>query len=165
MIIFKDIISGDELFSDTFRYELIDNCVYRVKGKTITISDNEDFDIGANPSAEEASEDVAAGSTSGVDVILSCRLSETAFKKKEYQVYIKGYMKSIKEKLEAEGKDIKEFTSGASKFVKGLLDDFSEWQFFQGEKMDPDAMIVLMKWDEETPYVYFFKHGLDEEKV
>jgi len=26
-------------------------------------------------------------------------------------------------------------------------------------------MLALMKWEEETPYVYFFKHGLDEEKV
>jgi len=26
-------------------------------------------------------------------------------------------------------------------------------------------MLALMKWDEETPYVFFFKHGLDEEKV
>ena len=34
-----------------------------------------------------------------------------------------------------------------------------------GEKMDADAMIVLVKWDGETPYVYFFKHGLDAEKV
>jgi len=31
--------------------------------------------------------------------------------------------------------------------------------------MQPDGMLALMKWEEETPYVYFFKHGLDEEKV
>jgi len=34
-----------------------------------------------------------------------------------------------------------------------------------GESMAPDGMLALMKWDEETPYIYFFKHGLDEEKV
>ena len=34
-----------------------------------------------------------------------------------------------------------------------------------GESMQPDGMLALMKWEEETPYVYFFKHGLDEEKV
>jgi len=34
-----------------------------------------------------------------------------------------------------------------------------------GESMQPDGMLALMKWDEETPYMYFFKHGLDEEKV
>ena len=31
--------------------------------------------------------------------------------------------------------------------------------------MQPDGMLALMKWEEETPFVYFFKHGLDEEKV
>jgi Translationally controlled tumour protein len=31
--------------------------------------------------------------------------------------------------------------------------------------MNPDGMLALMKWEEETPYMYFFKHGLDEEKV
>ena len=34
-----------------------------------------------------------------------------------------------------------------------------------GESLQPDGMLALMKWEEETPYVYFFKHGLDEEKV
>ena len=34
-----------------------------------------------------------------------------------------------------------------------------------GESMQPDGMLALMNWDEETPYMYFFKHGLDEEKV
>jgi len=31
--------------------------------------------------------------------------------------------------------------------------------------LQPDGMLALMKWDEETPYIFFFKHGLDEEKV
>lgn len=31
--------------------------------------------------------------------------------------------------------------------------------------MGPEGMLALMKWDGETPYMYFFKHGLDEEKV
>jgi len=34
-----------------------------------------------------------------------------------------------------------------------------------GESLQPDGMLALMKWEEETPYIYFFKHGLDEEKV
>jgi len=31
--------------------------------------------------------------------------------------------------------------------------------------MKPEGMLGLMKWDEETPYMYFFKHGLLAEKV
>jgi len=40
----------------------------------------------------------------------------------------------------------------------------SDW-WIVGESMQPDGMLALMKWEEETPFVYFFKHGLDEEKV
>ena len=31
--------------------------------------------------------------------------------------------------------------------------------------MKPEGMLALMKWDEETPYMFFFKQGLDAEKV
>ena len=46
----------------------------------------------------------------------------------------------------------------------GTLFDGWWWHLFAGESMRPDGMLVLMKWEGETPYVYFFKHGLDEEK-
>ncbi len=34
-----------------------------------------------------------------------------------------------------------------------------------GESCDPDAMAIIMEHDGETPYLYFFKDGLIEEKV
>lgn len=36
---------------------------------------------------------------------------------------------------------------------------------FVGESWNADAMCPLCYWDGETPYFYFFKHGVDEEKV
>ena len=45
-----------------------------------------------------------------------------------------------------------------------LVANRSDW-WIVGESMQPDGMLALMKWEEETPFVYFFKHGLDEEKV
>ena len=39
--------------------------------------------------------------------------------------------------------------------------------WFSGEKAQDrgfDSMPCLMRWDDETPYLYFFKHGLEEEK-
>ena len=36
---------------------------------------------------------------------------------------------------------------------------------YSGESMKPEGMLALMKWEEETPFVYFFKHGLIAEKV
>ena len=34
-----------------------------------------------------------------------------------------------------------------------------------GESMNPDGMHVLLIYEGETPYAYFFKDGLIEEKV
>ncbi len=34
-----------------------------------------------------------------------------------------------------------------------------------GESLDPDGMNVLMIYEGETPFLYFFKDGLEEEKV
>ncbi|MRA94136.1 hypothetical protein GH868_29765, partial [Bacillus thuringiensis] len=71
----------------------------------------------------------------------------------------------VKDRLQTDKPDqVETFTSKVQKFVKGFLGEFKEYQFFCGESMNPDGMLVLMKWDGETPYLFFFKHGLDEEK-
>ena len=40
---------------------------------------------------------------------------------------------------------------------------------FSGESMNPEGMTAIMLYEdaggEEKPFIYFFKHGLDEEKV
>jgi len=171
MIIYKDIISNDELFSDTYPMTLIDDVIFRVVGKTVTESAG-DFDaaIGANPSAEEASEGVDESSVSGCNVVLANRLVETAFDKKGYMVYIKDYMKKIKERLTKENPDrAKIFQDNIQGQVKKIVGEFKEYQFFLGESMNADGMVVLMKWEEidgnEAPCLYFFKDGLLEEKV
>merc|ERR1712168_1712699 len=102
---------------------------------------------GANASAEEADEGTDANSTSGVDIVLNHRLTETGFgAKKDFTTYLKDYMKRV---------------------VK-LLSNFKELQFYTGESMDPDAMICMLEYKEvngeERPVLMFFKHGLEEEK-
>lgn len=46
-----------------------------------------------------------------------------------------------------------------------VCDNFSDYQFFMGESCDPEGMHVLVLYEGETPYLYFFKDGLEEEKV
>merc|ERR1712088_747647 len=144
MKIYKDVFSGDELFSDTYPMKLVDDCLYEVYGKHVQRKIGEDFDIGANASAEEAGEGTEEAMESGVDLVLNHRLVETGFgKKADYMNYLKEYMKS-------------------------LLGKFSDLQFFTGENMDPKGMIILVDYKEyngeERPCVMFFKHGLEEEK-
>lgn len=168
MIIFKDLFTEDELFSDTYPMELINGVVYKVKGKLTTESfDIDDKLIGGNASAEGGG-DEGADSTSkqGIDVIMSSRLVEFTLPKKDYMSHIKDYMKAVKGKLEESNSPDKDmFQKNVQDFIKDVLTNFNDYQLFCGESMKPDGMLALVKWDEETPYIYFFKQGLLAEKV
>ncbi len=94
MRVYKCIVTGDELFTDTYPIELKDG-LYKIKGKYVTRSDKvNDCLLGANPSAEEQEEGADENSTSGIDVVLDNRLMPTAFgSKKEFQAYFKDFVK------------------------------------------------------------------------
>merc|ERR1712080_286188 len=84
MKIFKDVFSGDELFSDTYPMKLVDDCMWEVYGKHETRVQGEIAIAGANASAEGADEHTE----SGVDLVLNHRLVETGFSKKnDYMTY------------------------------------------------------------------------------
>ena len=168
MKIYTDIISGDELCADTFPMELEDGCVYKVKGKLRTDTiDIDESAIGGNASAEGGDEGGAdAASVSGIDVVLNHKLQSCPMSKKDYKEYIKGYMKKIKEKVAESNPDgVKAFEQGMAKFIKKVLGNFDDYEMYMGESYNCDAMVALLNWDGETPYFYFFKEGLVEEKV
>jgi len=52
-------------------------------------------------------------------------------------------------------------------YAKKIVASFKDWEFFTGESMNPDGMIVLLNYREDgtTPYVVVWKHGLSEMKV
>merc|ERR1712051_923509 len=88
MKIFKDVFTGDELFSDTYEIKLIDDVIYEVYGKYETRKEGEIQLAGSNASAE--GEDADHGSQSGIDIVLNHRLQSTGFgAKKEYMDYLK----------------------------------------------------------------------------
>merc|ERR1712212_1206874 len=154
MKIYKDVFSGDELFSDTYPMKLVDDCLYEVYGKHISRTEGDIQLEGSNASAEGGDDEGGDASTvSGVDLVLNHRLTETGFgSKKDYMVYLKDYMKN-----------------NINKVMKELLGKFKDLQFFTGESMDADAMILIMDYKEykgeERPHLLAFKHGLEEEKV
>ena len=128
-------------------------------------NDIDDSLIGGNASAEGVTDGGDASATTGIDVVLNGRLQEYQMSKKTYMTSIKEYMKRVKDHLEKNNPDqVSVFTSNIQTFVKTVLGEFKEYQFFTGESMNPDGMVALMRWDGQTPYLYFFKHGLDEEK-
>jgi hypothetical protein len=171
MKIYKDIFTGDEMFSDTYKIKLIDDVLYEVYGKLITRKSGDVAIAGFNPSAEEADEGTDEAVESGVDVVLNHRLQETfAFgDKKSYTLYLKDYMKKLVAKLEEKSPDqVEVFKTNMNKVMKDILGRFKELQFFTGTSMDIDGIVGLMEYREidgdSVPVLMFFKHGLEEEK-
>ncbi|XP_065199618.1 translationally-controlled tumor protein homolog [Planococcus citri] len=171
MRIYKDIFTGDEMFSDTYKMKLIDGVVYEVYGKHVTRKQGEIQLEGFNPSAEEAGEGSDENVESGVDVVLNHRLAESfAFgDKKSYTLYLKEYMKRLVAKMEENKSDeVDLFKSNVNKVMKDILGRFKDLQFFTGESMDTDGMVAFLEYREingdSVPVLMFFKHGLEEEK-
>ena len=176
MYLYKDVFSGDELFSDTYPIKLVDDCLYEVTGKHEVRTEGEVQLEGANASAEEADEGTDTNSVSGVDVVLNHRLVETGFgSKKDYTVYLKDYMKRVVEYLEKNDRaaEVDGFKKNINGVMKELIGKFKDLQFFTGESMEADAMILILDYKEvetkngkeERPVLMAFKHGLEIEKV
>ncbi|KAI1090853.1 translationally-controlled tumor protein [Rostrohypoxylon terebratum] len=171
MIIFRDALtdSKDELLSDSFKLKEVDGIAYEADCAMIEIG-AVDVDTGANASAEEADEGVEDSAQKVNNIIHSFRLQPTSFDKASYLSYLKGYMKRLAKHLKDSGKseeEIKVFQTKAQAFAKKIVSNFKDYEFYTGESMDVDGMVVLLNYREDgvTPYVTIWKHGLDEMKV
>uniref|UniRef100_A0A2K5CXJ1 Translationally-controlled tumor protein n=1 Tax=Aotus nancymaae TaxID=37293 RepID=A0A2K5CXJ1_AOTNA len=164
MIIYWDLISHHEMFSNIYKIrEIEDRLCLEVEGKVVSSieGNTDDSLIGGNASAE-VPEGKRTESTviTGVDIVVNHQLQETSFTKEAYKKYVKDCMKSVKGKLEEQRPErIKRFMTGAAEQIKHVL-------FFTGENMNPDGMVALLDYREDgvTPYVIFFKDGLKMEK-
>ncbi|KAF5023355.1 hypothetical protein F66182_4593 [Fusarium sp. NRRL 66182] len=170
MLIYKDILTGDELISDSYDLKEVDGIVYEADCAMIE-EGGLNVDIGANASAEEAAEDLDDQVVKVNNIVNSFRLQSTSFDKKSFLTYLKGYMKSVKAALQEKGapaETITAFEKGAQTYVKEkLLPNFKDFEFYTGESMNPDGMVVLLNYREDgvTPYIVVWKHGLTEMKV
>ncbi|CAK7333213.1 unnamed protein product [Dovyalis caffra] len=165
MLVYQDLLSGDELLSDSFPYKEIENGVlWEVEGKWV-VQGALDVDIGANPSAEGGGEDegVDDQAVKVVDIVDTFRLQEQpAFDKKQFVTYMKRFIKILTEKLDDEKKEqFKKNIEGATKFLLPKLKDF---QFFVGESMHDDGSLVLAYYKEGAtdPTFLYFAHALKE---
>ena len=157
--------------NDTFEMKEENDFFYRIQTKYIKRT-GITVDIGANPSAEGVDGDEGSDDLNGGDVvndfIEACRLQETSFDKKSYMIYIKDYVKKLKEKItERDPARAAVFTELAKVEIPKIINNFSEFRFFTGESGDPEGMVVLMGYEDDTkpPYALVFKDGCREEKV
>ncbi|PWY76659.1 TCTP family protein [Aspergillus eucalypticola CBS 122712] len=181
MIIYTDIVSGDEVLADTYKIQedpeskLLWTCDCRKYLK----KSNEDFQLeGANPSAEGGDDD-AGGEGEAVmvhDIEDQFRLNwlktEEGLKpsKDAFKGHLKSYVKKVLAKLTETGaskETIDEFKAGAAGAVKKILGNYDNYDVMMGQSMDGDAMHILIDFREDgvTPYATLWKHGLQEVKV
>uniref|UniRef100_A0A8C2MFF5 Translationally-controlled tumor protein n=1 Tax=Cricetulus griseus TaxID=10029 RepID=A0A8C2MFF5_CRIGR len=153
------IWSHDELLSEH------DKLCLEVKGKTVSRTEGNinDFLIGGNASIEgPEGQGIESTAVTGVDVTL--HLQETSFTKEAYKKHIKNYVKGLKSKLEEHKPErVKPFMTVTAEQIKHIL---NMNQFFIGENMNPDGMVALLDYHEDgvTPFMIFFKDGLEMEK-
>jgi len=168
MIIYKDILCGDEICSDAYEPKIVDDVAYEVDCKMIQIKQGADVDIGANASAEEAEESLEDGMITVNNVVHAFRLQSTQFDKKSYLTHLKGYMKAVKAKLQETNPDrVAAFESGAQAFAKKIVANMKDYEFYTGESMDIDGMVLLLNYRDDgvTPFLTFWRDGVREEKV
>jgi Translationally controlled tumour protein len=90
MKVFKDIISGDELCSDSYPHKLImDDACLEVKGRYV----KKGSDQIAIASDDIIEEDENAPTV--VDIVDSFQLNEIQMTKKDFMAYIKGFLATV----------------------------------------------------------------------
>lgn len=170
MIVYKDVLSGDEMISDSYKLESKgDGVMWEVQGKFVTVGVTE-VNIGQNASAEGGEDDEGVNDEvqKVVDIIDAFRLQETNFTKKDFTTWLKNYMKKVKAYLEKSKPDrVEGFQKGMQDYVKTLLSNFDNYQFFMGVSCDPEAGLALAYYPdgESNPKFLFFVDGLKGEKL
>lgn len=157
------------MLSDSFPVKEVDNVVYEVECKNVVcgpISVN----IGANPSTGEgeagdddsaAPEAIDDGAETKIDVVDAFRLEETSFDKKGFMTYLKGYIKTLRSKVEEkDASRVASFETAAQAYAKKIFANFDNYRFFQGESMEPEAMVCLLESRDDKMFMIYWKDGV-----
>ena len=168
MLIFKDIITGDEMFTDAYPHKLLGDVIYEIEGQSLSEKGGiDDGLIGGNASADGGAEAMQDNVVTGMDLIVGCKLQEVPMSKADFKVYIKGYMGKIVEHLNKTAPErVPAFKQAANTFFKKLMETFKEWRFYFGPSYNPEGGVGFLNYrdDEVTPYMVFFKDGFISEK-
>jgi len=182
MIIYKDLIFENELFTDAYRPKLMDdgsNC-FTWTSKQITRKEGgiDDSLIGGNASAEEAAEDTEVAVKSGFDFELDQQLEKQEWgSKKDFQNWFKVYAKRVVAKLEAtDAAKVGDAKTSAKKFHDKVLEFFKEKKdldFYSGPAHDDEELgliignIIVLLWNDDgmSGTAFCWSGGLKQEKV
>ena len=180
MKIFKDVITGDEMLSDTFQMTVeYEDAIYKVPSKNRPKDDLGNVDVGCGDAftKQEGEEEPSApqGVEMVLDVVANSELKQVNMSKKEFMAYIKDYFKKIIAYLEENGKKdrVDGFKKGAQAFIKFIVPKYDDIELYTGANGENDdgeivGGICIYYWEDDSakgPMFYFFKDGLKEEAV
>jgi len=124
MRVFKDLISGDEMFSDSYPHTLIyDEAIIEAKARYT--KKGSDFVAIAS---DDVNDDEGEGETV-VDIVDAFSLSEIgSYTKKDFMTWAKNYLKATVAELTKKGKEdrVPGFKKGATEAVKFIASKWDE---------------------------------------
>ncbi|VWU48843.1 translationally-controlled tumor protein homolog [Hepatocystis sp. ex Piliocolobus tephrosceles] len=170
MKVYKDVFTNDEVCSDSyiqsspFEMDELKEIAFEVKSNK-RAKDSDDFGIADN--SEEATNEMGTDVEYVIDIVDSFKLTSTNLDKKEYNTYIKNYMQRMLKYLQEKNPDrVAVFKQQAQTFVKHVLSNFNEFEFYMGESLDMEAGLIYSyyKGEELTPRFVYISDGLIEEK-
>ena len=177
MIVYRDVISGDEMLSDAFKLvPVVDSEGNEIPGlmmcESQMVSVGGDVDVG-NCNAFGGGEEEDAGGDSGVqlvnNIISGFNYTETQIgSATDFKAWIKDYMVAVRGKLKEKGKskeEIQAFMGQAPAIAKYFLQNFSGVQFYLGPSFNPETMVFSIYPDgKTTPNFYYIMAGYTAEK-
>eukprot|EP01115_Flamella_aegyptia_P012329 TRINITY_DN609_c1_g1_i1.p1 TRINITY_DN609_c1_g1~~TRINITY_DN609_c1_g1_i1.p1 ORF type:complete len:165 (-),score=64.12 TRINITY_DN609_c1_g1_i1:158-652(-) len=163
MIVYLDVFSGDEMFSDALNPKVVQGCLYEVEAKMVSAGEEVG---GLVPEGEDVDDSVEQV----LNVVKYAKLNETTFTKKQFITWFKRYMKKVLAYLQENNPDrVGEFKTEAGAVSKVLVKKFKEFTFYVGESYDQEAGLAMSFWNSKddgscVPTFWFFRDGVKEEK-
>jgi len=172
MIIFEDIFTDNETFSDAYPTKMIDDLYYEAEGRLISIDNSiDDALIGGNASAEAEGDGGADDvKETAIDLVYVFKLMKYDLDKKGYQKHIQAYGKKILAKWQETERTEEEISAYKKKLatkVKDILAHFGDYDIYIHESYDDAGMLCLMNYREDgiTPFFTYFAAGVRPVKV
>ncbi|KAF9125712.1 hypothetical protein BGX30_000334 [Mortierella sp. GBA39] len=158
MLIFQDIVTGDELFSDEFDIKEVGG-TYVIECAMI-LPEDINIDISNYASEEDAQEDLKSAFDVN-NVAHYFRLQLYNVDKKNYIYYMRRHFAQVMTKMGiTEEADVKAYGMEISPEVKKVCDDFQNYYLYTGES-DGSAIMHLSCREDGTQFFTVLKHAVE----
>lgn len=164
--VYKDVVTDHELVSDSYKIEKkYEDCALFVKSAYIEV--NDDCGIANN---DEEGGGLEEGPKRVNNIVHHFNLTQTQYKKPEYMTWVKAYMKRILDRIKEKCPDREPiFKTNAQAFVKYIIEQFDNCDFYINNDNNEEGMVVPAIWTnsesgDEGPTFVYFADGLRVEK-